>query len=88
MYGRNWVNTRMELWGTGYYGGKTKINSQPEIPYDVSFWKRPTCQTLSKPLDISSATVIYQVTELSKAIVILSDTTVRRSKIGREDMKP
>ena len=54
----------------------------------MSFWRRPACQTLSKPLDISSATVIYQVTDLSKAVVILSNTTVRRSKIGREDLKP
>ena len=28
---------------------KIKINSQPEIPYDMSFWKRPACQTPSKP---------------------------------------
>ena len=46
----------------------------------MRFWRRPVCQTLSKPLDISSATVIYQVTDLSKAGAILSDTTVRRSK--------
>ena len=28
----------------------------PEIPKDVSLWRRPACQTLSKALTISSAT--------------------------------
>ena len=30
-------------------------NIWPEIPLDLSLWKRPVCQTLSKTLDISSA---------------------------------
>ena len=44
-------------------------------------------QTLSKVLDLSSATA--QVTpELLKALAILSDTTVRRSAVDREDLNP
>ena len=54
----------------------------------MSFSRRPVCQTMSKPLDIPSATVIYQFTELSKVVGILSDTTFRRSKFDQEDLKP
>ena len=54
----------------------------------MSFWKNPVCQTPQKPLDITIATVIYQVTDLSKALATLSDTTVRRSKVDWEDLKP
>ena len=45
-------------------------------------WRSQACQTLSKALGISSATA----PDLLKALVIISDTTVRRSK--REDQKP
>ena len=42
---------------------------------------------MSKPLDISSAT--DQVApDLSKALTIQSDTTVRRSAVDQEDSKP
>ena len=54
----------------------------------MSFRKRPVCQILEKPLDISSATVLYQLTDLSKAPAILSGPAVRRSKVDREDLKP
>ena len=42
-------------------------------------WRRPACQTLSKPLDISSATAQSD---------ILSDTTVRRPAVDQEELKP
>ena len=44
-------------------------------------------KTLSKALDISSATARVAL-GLLKAKAILSDTTVRRSKVDREDLKP
>ena len=50
-------------------------------------WRRPACQSLSKALDISSATA-QVVPDLLKALAILSDTTVRRSAVDREDLKP
>ena len=50
-------------------------------------WRRPACQTLSKALDISSATARV-APDLLKALAILSDTTVRRSAVDREDLKP
>ena len=50
-------------------------------------WIRPACQTLSKALDISSATARV-APELLKAQAILSDTTVTRSAVDREDLKP
>ena len=46
------------------------------------------CQTLSKALDISSATARVVAPDLLKALVILSDTTVRTSAVDREDLKP
>ena len=42
---------------------------------------------MSKALDISSATAGV-VLDLSKALAILSDATVRRSVLDREDLKP
>ena len=48
-------------------------------------WSRPACQTLSKALDISSATARV-APDLLKALAILSDTTVRRSAVDREDL--
>ena len=50
-------------------------------------WRRQACQTLSKALDISSATA-QVAPNLLKALAILSDTTVRRSAVDREDLKP
>ena len=49
-------------------------------------WRRPACKTLSKALDISSATARV-AQNLLKALAILSDTTVRRSAVNREDLK-
>ena len=50
-------------------------------------WSRPACQTLSKALDISSATTRV-APDLLKALAILSDTTGRRSAVDREELKP
>ena len=50
-------------------------------------WRRPACQTLSKALDISSATARV-APDLLKALAILSDTTVKRSAVDREDLNP
>ena len=58
-----------------------------EIPQDLHLWRRPACQTLSKALDISSATARI-APDLLKALAILSDMTVRRSAVDREDLKP
>ena len=49
-------------------------------------FSRPACQTLSKALDRSSATARV-APDLLKALAILSDTTVRRSAVDREDLK-
>ena len=53
----------------------------------LTLWRRPAYQTLSKALDISSATARVAPDPL-KALSILSDTTVRRSAVDREDLKP
>ena len=42
-------------------------------------WRKPACQTLLKALNISSA---------AAWVAILSDTTVRRSAVDWEDIKP
>ena len=47
-------------------------------------WRRPARPTLSKALDISSATAGITL-DLLKASAILSDATVRRSEVDRED---
>ena len=51
------------------------------------FCRRQACETLSIALDISSAPARV-APDLLKALVILSDTTVRRSAVDREDLKP
>ena len=48
---------------------------------------RPACQILSKALDISSATAGV-APDLLIALPILSDTTVKRSAVDQEDLKP
>ena len=53
----------------------------------MSLWRRPTCQTLSKALDISSASAKV-APDLLKVLAILSDTTVKRSAVDPEDLKP
>ena len=47
----------------------------------------PACQILLKLLGISSATITVAL-DLLKAIAIISDTTVRRSTVDREGLKP
>ena len=63
-----------------------RLNIWPEIPQELSLWKRPVCQTLSKALDILSATARV-APDVLKVPAILSDTTVRESAVGREDLK-
>ena len=58
-----------------------------EIPQDLGLWSRPSCQTLLKALDISSATA-WVAPDLLRALAILSDTTMRTSVLDREDLKP
>ena len=67
--------------------GEIRPNTQQKISTDLSLWRRPVCQTLCKALDISCAAA-QVVPDLLKALGILSDTTVRRSAIGQEDLKP
>ena len=50
-------------------------------------WRRPTCHSLSKTLDISSTTAGV-ASDLLKTAGIVSDTTVRRSTFDREYLKP
>ena len=50
-------------------------------------WRRLACQTLSRALDISSATASV-VPDLLKALAILLDTTLRRSAVDWQDLKP
>ena len=49
--------------------------------------RRPACKTLFKALDISSATA-QVAPDLLKTLAILSDTSIRRSAVDREDLKP
>ena len=65
---------------------ETRPNIWPEIPEELSLWRKPACQTLSKAFDISSATARVSP-DLLKALAILLDTTVRRSSVDREDKK-
>ena len=54
---------------------------------DLKFHKTEVCEEdQSKALDISSATAPL-ATDLLKALAILSDPTVRRSAVDREDLK-
>ena len=66
---------------------RNRPNIWPEIPSDLSLWRRPSCQSLSKALDISSATARV-APDLLKALAILSETAVRRSAVDWEDLKP
>ena len=49
-------------------------------------WRRSTCQTLSKALDVPSAAARVAPYFL-KDLAILSGATVRRSAVDREDLK-
>ena len=59
----------------------------PEITYNLSLWRKQVCQTLSKALDISSATA-WVAPDLLKALAILSVTTIKKSAVDWEDLKP
>ena len=63
-----------------------RANIWLENQWDLSLWRRPTSQTLSKALDISSATAPAGP-DLLKALAVLSNTTVRRSAVDRKDLK-
>ena len=60
-------------------------NTWIEIQLDLSLW-RPACQTLSKTLDISSATD-HIAPSLLKALAIILNTIVRKAVVDREDLK-
>ena len=47
-------------------------------------WSRSACETLPKALDVSSTTA-WVAPDLLKALANLSDATVRRSAVDRED---
>ena len=51
----------------------------------MNLLRRPASQTLSKVLDISSATTRV-APEILKSLAILSDTTVRLFAVDREDL--
>ena len=53
----------------------------------LRLWRRSACQNHSKALNISSATV-WIASDLLKALAFLSDTTLKRSAVDREDLKP
>ena len=59
----------------------------PEISKYLSLWSSPACQTVSKALDISTAKV-WVAPDLLNVSSILSDTTLRRSAVDQEDLKP
>ena len=104
MYDRESIGPGMDPWGTLAWTGcfcehflsripwisllkrkqETRPNIWTEIPWDISVERRTACQTMSKAFDISSDTA----PNLLKAQSILSDTTVRRSAVAWEDLKP
>ena len=57
-----------------------RANIWPKNQWDLSLWRRPTCQTLPNALDISSATARV-APDLLKALEIISRTTVGRSEV-------
>ena len=54
---------------------KIRPNTGPEIPWDLILWRRTAYHTRVVP-------------DISKTLVILSDTIVRRSAVDWEDLKP
>ena len=68
-----------------YYWEKTKYPTQNSKEF--SLWRRSACQTLSKALDISNVTVRV-APDLLKALAILWDKTVRKSKADLQGLKP
>ena len=66
---------------------KDEISSinRPETLQDLSLWRRLACQTWSKAFDVSGTAVIVMPV-LSKPLAILSDITIERSAVDREDL--
>ena len=52
----------------------------------LRLWRRPAYQTLSKALDLSSATALLAL-DLVKTVAILSDKKIRKSAIDRGKRK-
>ena len=86
VYSRKSVGPRMKSWGTPALTGyscedfpskKKRRNNTKYLTLDLHLWRRPTCQTLSKAMDMSSATA-QVAPKLLKALAILSDTTVSK----------
>ena len=63
-----------------------KTNTEPEIPW-LTFVKTTSILNLLESLGYTSTTA-WVASDLLKAIGILSYTTVRRSVVDREDLKP
>ena len=60
---------------------KIWLKTWPKISLDLSLWRRPAYQTLSTTFNISSAMAPV-------VLAVLSDTTIRRSAVELEDVKP
>ena len=65
---------------------EVRPNIWPEIQQDLRLWRRLVCQPLSKALDISSATA-WEASDQLSTLAILSETTVSRSAVDKEDLK-
>ena len=63
-----------------------KSNIEPEIPYDLSFWRRPTCHTQSKAVDIWIG-IAWVSPGLSKTNNSISNNFVRRYEVDWRDPK-
>ena len=62
---------------------KIRPNTQPEIPWDLSLWRRWSWRNLSKVLDTSSATAQVPPS-LLKALAIILVATLRKSAVDQE----
>ena len=70
-----------------YFSSRTDHRSDSSSESEFSLWRKSVCQTLSKSLDISSATT-WVALDLLEVLAILSDATVRISAVDQEDLKP
>ena len=95
MYSRKSVGARMESWGTFhpepleavYYKEKKKLGQISDLKFHRLRFMKKTNMPNPVKSNISSAT--YWVAQnLLKALAILLDTTVRRSGVDREELKP
>ena len=84
---------------TGYFGEDTpprttritekRWNEAKYLSWNsirLSLWRRSTCQTLSKALDILNGPAQVAL-DVLKALAILLDTAVRRSAVDQETLK-